>query len=154
MKGKKKDYEFISSFMEDCIKNNLFSQDEILNFAKEEIKKIDDYLINAENLKKKRSKILDVVCMLDKSKIKTNYEYLNFFNIKNIDLSIEICKIISSNICKVNEIYFLDPDQTKINSLLKDLCINKIIIIQDDVVKKGPLFKIYMEEILKLCKTM
>ncbi len=64
-KGKKIDHEFVSEFIQKCVKENKKTSKEIVLEAKEIIKKIDKQLIKINELKKKRSKLLDVIGSFD-----------------------------------------------------------------------------------------
>lgn len=67
MRGKKIDKKFISSFIEKSLsKEGTFFTD-IVNMVHKELDEIDKKIIEAEELKKRRSKLLDVKEFLEKN---------------------------------------------------------------------------------------
>ena len=67
MRGKKVDNDFISSFIENSINDGCVSIDSILTKVNNQINDIDQKIIETENLKKIRSKLLDVKHFIGKS---------------------------------------------------------------------------------------
>ena len=93
MKGKKYNSNFVSIFIEDCVKKNITSSNEILFTAENEINEINNKIIEIDKLKKRRASLLDVVETFSKDiKQKDDKCYLDFFSIKNRDLSKIICE--------------------------------------------------------------
>jgi hypothetical protein len=83
MRGKKSDPEFISNFIAKCTQKGILTPEEIVKAAKIEIQVIDDKIKEAEALKLRRSKLLDVVFAFDKNKTKEEVvKFLPFFKIQ------------------------------------------------------------------------
>ena len=61
MKGKKKDPEFLSQFIVECVQSGKILPDQILDHAQREINQIDQQILAIEKLKTRRSKLMDVV---------------------------------------------------------------------------------------------
>ena len=91
MRGRRSDPEFIANFIQNCVSLNKTSSEDILKEAKYKIKEIDSEIIKVENLKKQRSKILDVIEMF--SKKENNLEeikLLDFYMLSNIKNAYEV----------------------------------------------------------------
>ncbi len=120
MRGKKKDIDFISQFISNCANSGIFSSDDILNVAKQELNKLNTQIIEAENLKITRSKILDLIELFDKKE-----------NINNIHLlsKIDLCRFIVKSInLNYKELNYKNYSQQEINFYIKQLIKNQVII--------------------------
>lgn len=65
MRGKSVDIEYISVFVEECVKNEKVTPKDIASEAKIRINNIDHEIRRIENLKSERSKLVDVVNSFD-----------------------------------------------------------------------------------------
>lgn len=66
MKGKKADNDFVSNFIKECANSSITKIKDVIAAAEQQIKEIDDKIIEAEKLKKLRAKLKDVVEILAK----------------------------------------------------------------------------------------
>lgn len=151
LKGKKIDSEFVTSYIEKCVNNNVYSADEMLRLAKLEISNIDSKILEAENLKKTRSKLLDVVLTFEnkKSNKLEDIKILKLFNIKNKN----ICKFICDKIrvgpvdikCLVSGQYQIND----INFAIKQLIENKVIYKTEQYILQGELYQSYLTNVMR-----
>ncbi len=91
MKGKKADASFIADYVLKCAKRRITSQEDIVKEAEQEIAKIDVTLKSIIDLKKKRSKLVDVVSSFKEKVNSTDKSTLDFYSIK--DLKFAACFI-------------------------------------------------------------
>lgn len=134
MKGKKADNEFVSQYISQCLLENKLSQYEIYEKAQNEIVEIDQKIKEAEELKKKRSKLLDVVERFsDEKKCKKEIDILKLFNITNKSL----CQVIWHTIAQqellqgnnfINYLMSLGYLKNAIKFALKELEDNQVVV--------------------------
>ena len=86
MKGKKADAAFVADYVLKCAKKKIASPEEIIKEAESEISKIDDILKSVIDLKKKRSKLVDVVSVFQtkEKEVSTDKAKLDFYTIKDL----------------------------------------------------------------------
>ncbi len=154
MKGKKIDTEFVNNFILNCLTNNKTSSEDILNFAQQEIVKIDDKIKEVEDLKKIRSKILDVIITFNKPE--KNIYYCNILSLFNINNS-HIAKFILNKI-KIKKVLLEDLKESEyqyadIIFCIKQLLEHKVILNQDNFFIPGESFKDYLSFVLKEAET-
>lgn len=157
MKGKKIDTEFISQFISNCISRNIFTPENILQEALNEISFIDENIKEVENLKKRRSKLLDVVSKFDVKIASSNLDdknILSLYEIKDHNLSKLICNSIKKYNVNMNDtIIFISSfkiySEEDIIFCIKQLLRNKIIDRQDQLLLKGQKFNDYYKYILR-----
>lgn len=150
MKGKKIDFIFLNDFISQCLLENKSSMEEIINSAQLKINYIDDEIKKIEELKKLRSKLLDVILSLDKSeKIKQDYSLiLNLFKINNHNL----CKKILSCIDKdftLDKLKLLDSDTSEVLFCYKQLLENNVLSIYNEKIVPGKYYQDYKIIVLK-----
>ncbi len=145
MKGKKKDPEFLNSFIEQCVQIGKNTPDDIVAEAQSRIDDIDRQIKEIEKAKIIRSKLLDVVHVFaeptkDKNK---DIRALSFLKIQNIN----ICKHISENIrtsgLHISKLYdkFSVADT---NFCIKQMLELKIISKINDVLLRGDAYEDYI----------
>lgn len=152
MRGKKIDRDFVSQFILSCSLQNKCCSHEIINEAKDQISKIDSKIQEIENLKKTRSKLLDVILSFDtitKEKFsEIEKQNIHLFKIDNLVLSKEICDLLKSkndiNIKDINKKYSED----EIIWCLKQLLTNKVIIKINNIIIKGDNFRNYLKFVM------
>lgn len=146
MKGKKKDPEFLSSFIERCVQVGKNTPEDIVAEARSQIEDIDQRIKEIEKSKIIRSKLLDVVQVFaEPTKDKTKeIRALSFFKIQNIN----ICKYISENtgvggihISKLCDKFA----RADINFCIKQMLELKIISKINDVLLRGDAYEEYLE---------
>jgi len=148
MKGKKIDNEFINSYINNCIKNNIFSSEEMLDLAKNKIKFIDEKIVEVEKLKLERNKLLDIVNLFgknDKNISLKEIKLLSLYKIKNHNL----CKIICTAISK-NKKFDIDLSSPEIIFCIKQLLENEVLEKDSNFFKKGKMFDSYQKIILRI----
>lgn len=136
MRGKKIDNEFVSSFIEDCVKKGFSSKEDFVRIANDLIGEIDKQIKEVEVKKIQRSKLLDVV---NTFAIKESNEELKLYAISNLDLARAICNTI-----KHNQKIKWTPDAK--------LCIKELTskeILSNN--KPGRFFDDFMKKVLKEC---
>jgi hypothetical protein len=74
VRGKKINNEFVSNFVLECVAIGKTSKEEISEIAKQKIDQIDEYIKTAEELKKTRSKLHDVLLSFEGRKVKDKSE--------------------------------------------------------------------------------
>lgn len=100
MKGKKKDLNFINDFINDCIKLQKLTPEEIVAESVLRINEIDLKIKEVEKLRIIRSKLLDVAEVFTEKDVTSkvnDIQIINFLNIKNIDLCNKICLLVENN---------------------------------------------------------
>lgn len=150
MKGKKTDSEFVSNFISDCINNNIVTANEILNLAKLQMSEIDKKIIEVENLKKLRSKLLDVVLKFENNKNdnSANSKLLPLFSIKNKNISYYVCNTVKEKPIIINCLYDKGFVNTEINFCIKQLLELKIIDKVGDYILPGLMFDNYINSVM------
>lgn len=151
MKGKRTDFMFVASFIEKCVSNNLVSTNEIINYAKSEINLIDNKIKEVEELKKTRSKLLDVIFTFENKislpKIQ-DYKVLQLFNLKNKNVCKLICDQIRNGPLEIGLLIFDQYDQTDINYCIKQLIDYKIISKVGNHILQGNMYNAYMINVM------
>ena len=149
MRGKKIDSEFVVNFIQQCVSNNIVSSNEIVNEAKNKISNIDEQIKQVEQLKRIRSKYLDVIESLKKEHKDISSDIVSFFDIKDIDISRYICLAVKHNVSfdeiincgrfKSDDIFFC----------IKQLLEHKIIVKDSSHFIKHDSYDKYMNQVLK-----
>lgn len=147
MKGKKTDSEFLSTFISKCINDSIFDQQDIANKAKLEINNIDTQIKLVEKLKIRRSKLLDVVALFEKStnNHKEEIKILSLFKLPNTPIYKFICKSIKNSNIEIKLLHNKEFSQTDIIFCIKQLIENKIIVRLGDSIMKGDMYNDYMK---------
>lgn len=148
MKGKKFDTQFLSSFMEKCIKKNIRTPAGMAIVAKNKISKIDKKIMEAEKLKVIRGKLLDVIERFDvpvESKVDT--KMLEFARIQNPNICKWICDIIKDRPCCVSDLSqmrsrYLPED---LSFAIKQLRLHNVITSENNMFVRGEQFDQYMK---------
>jgi acetylglutamate synthase len=142
-KGKKSDVDFLNQFISDCVKNNIFSIDEIVDFAKNQISEIDSKIIEVEKLKKIRCKLLGVVSSLDKSN-KSFQDFsktLSLFKINNHHICQKILsKVKNESIC-ISSLQFESINTEDVIFCIKQLIDEKVIYSHNQTLSPGEFFQ-------------
>jgi hypothetical protein len=152
MRGKKIDTEFVSSFILNCASLGKCSSEEIISSAKNEIQEIDKQIKHVEELKIKRSKLLDVILSFDKvEKTKPSQlekQMISFYEIKDLHIGKDICDLLKNRdkikIAEIKNYKFED-----ISWCIKQLIIHKIVCKLQDSLVKGQEFDNFMMFVMK-----
>jgi predicted transcriptional regulator len=149
MKGKKKDTQFISLFLEDCIKQGLIESSQIVQHAQQIINNIDQKIKEVEQLKIKRSKLLDVLEIFPAEQVLSIPEVLviSFFQITG-DLPKRICNLLKKKPITKKQIG-VGFTQHQINFCLKQLLQQNIIEREGNVFRRGKNFDLYLETVFQ-----
>lgn len=149
MRGKKSDPEFVSQFMSQCLREGAITTQEMVQLARQQIRKIDAQIIEVEKSKIIRSKLLDVVITLDKPEPQTHEaKLLPLFRLKYPQTCREICKHIME--LDPNMAYSImnikDPEVIFcIKQLLEHLIISRV----DNYLVRGERFEEYLKFVLR-----
>jgi hypothetical protein len=150
-KGKKKDLDYLNNFISDCIINNVVSLEDMISAAKQQISEIDQKIIEVENLKKTRCKLLTVVSVLDKNKL-INQDFskiLPLFNINNHYLCQKILYDIKQKPINIASLSIDNIDKQDIISCIKELSEGKVIYINDQHIYAGENFDNFLKFVLR-----
>lgn len=152
MRGKKIDKDFVTSFIIDCAAKNKTTDAEIISEAKLKISEIDNQIKQVEDLKKIRSKLLDVVISLgknDKKNLDKEIKVLSLYDINHIQIAKYICDLIKNHEkINIKNIYKNDFNQTEFAWCIKQLLTHKVIYRLHDFLFKGQQFDLYMKSIM------
>lgn len=150
-KGKKKDLDYLNNFISDCIINNIISLDEMISSAKQQISEINQKIIEVENLKKTRCKLLTVISVLDKNKL-INQDFdkiLPLFNISNHYLCQKILNNVKQNVINIASLSIDNIDKQDIISCIKELSEGKVIDINEQHIYAGENFDNFLKFVLR-----
>lgn len=150
MKGKKVDNHFVSNFISDCCSTGKLTTDEIVASAKSQIDEIDRKIIEVENLKKQRSKLLDVVIVFDRnhrSGSQIDEVLIKFHRVKDKKIAQRICAEIFrySSVVEIKEAF---PRVEEI-FCMKQLLEFEVLQRNEDTIIAGknyPAFKNFLKE--------
>lgn len=151
MRGKKKDSEFLSNFITECIGNHKNSPEEIVAEAKVRISNIDSKIKEVENLKAVRSKLLDVIGTFEQpSKAASTREIkaLSFFKIQYPAICKQICDTLKTCNVHITWLYEKFTPQDVI-FCIKQLIEMKIISKTGDCLFRGEMFEDYLKFVLQ-----
>lgn len=151
MRGKKKDSEFLSNFITECIGNHKNSPEEIVEEAKAKILSIDSKIKEVERLKTVRSKLLDVIGTFEQpSKASSTREIkaLSFFKIQYPSICKHICDTLKTCNVNIDWLYAKFTPQDVI-FCVKQLTEMKIIYKTGDCLFRGEMFEDYLKFILQ-----
>lgn len=152
MKGKKINYDFINQFFENCISNQITDSKEMLNKALSQISEIDSKIKEAEELKKIRVNLTDVIQILSQEEDKPNIDnkILKLFEIPNKNICNFICNKINKepvDICNFKDHKFNDTD---IIFTIKKLIENKVVYKQGNYILRGSMYDTYLRSVAGL----
>jgi hypothetical protein len=149
MKGKKIDTDFINDFISTCLLNNKTSSEDIVLTAKQQIQNIDNKIKEAEDLKKIRSKILDVIYTFEKPEKNTYNKILDLFKIQNPHIAKIILNKIKFKKINISDCQDSEYQYTDILFCIKQLLEHKVIEKDNDYYLAGELFSDYLSFVLK-----
>lgn len=152
MKGKKIDSEFVTTFIENCVNNNIFSTDQILQSAKSQINDIDAKIKEVESLKKTRSKLLDVVLTFEQKESTQpriqDSKILKLFNIKDKNISKIICDKLKLGPFEISTLTSINYPINDVNFCIKQLLEYKIISKLGKHILCGSMYQDYINSVL------
>jgi hypothetical protein len=152
MKGKKKDSEFLSNFISECIRTGLDTPEEIVRRAKNIISDIDEHIREMEMVRTKRSKLLDVIDAFEVP-VKTfrpeEIRVLSFIKIQNPKICQFICTTLKQNPVD-HEFLITNSSYTPADIFfsVKQLLEHKVISKTGSVFVRGEMFNDYLQFIL------
>lgn len=147
MKGKKTDMEFVADFIQAAAQEGIESSHKIVSKAENLIAQIDQEIKAMEERKKLRSKLLDVVSVLqEKVEINNSEEIrlLSFYDFKYPPLCQEICQILKQQNVFNHQSSYKGYD-TEIKFCVKQLTVAKILAYQNGQFIKGEKFEDYLQ---------
>lgn len=148
MRGKKIDTEYVAKFIDKCVINNKTSVADICQEANDLIKNIDEKIKEAELLKKRRLKILDVLIALsfekDRSKDKL---LLKFSSIQNIEIAVQISSLLEKSIYNKETIIKIIDNPAASNIIDQLYYLNVIGINQSNLYRESnyPIFYTFIK---------
>lgn len=152
MRGRKIDTEFLTKFITSCVEVGKFSSEDILKEAKNKIEQIDQKIIEVENLRILRSKLLDVVLTFDKAAKEIKPEeakILTFFKIQDQHICKFICDKIKCSTINIDCLKDGPYDTKDILFCIKQLIEHKIISKVGDILLRGELYDEYVKFVLR-----
>lgn len=150
MRGKKIDSQFLTDFISFCVMEGNTTPDEMVTVAQKEIDEINYQIKKVEELKLRRSKLLDVIATF-KEPVKSNKEevrILTFFQIQNP----HICKFIIDliKISPLNREKLVCPFSSHdINFCIKQLLEHQVIAKIGETLLRGESFDEYLRFVLQ-----
>lgn len=143
MRGKKIDTEYVAKFVGECVKKNRTTSEEICEEAKKLIELIDKKIIEAEELKKTRSKLSDVLISFDETKkdLSKDKVILDFHKINSKIISGAILEFMNQNVCSIK--FFIDNlkkrmyNEEDVNFTIKQMIELDIVVKNEKVLGKG-----------------
>lgn len=151
MKGKKFDSQFFSDFIMSCVKKDISKSEDIAATAQKEIDAINEKIIQAEKLKLRRSKLLDVVATLKEPEkfSEGDNKILEFVKINNPNICKFICSLIKVEPCSIKKINSKQFSTYDINFCIKQLLEHKVIFKVGDIISRGDQFDQYVKFVLR-----
>lgn len=148
MRGKKTDPEFVSQFISQCLQQNIFTTLDIIQQARQNIKEIDDKIIEVEKLKTLRTKLLDVISTLEKPKVEPeDTKILPLFKLQYPRTCKKICNHVKD--AAPNYIYsVLDVRDPEVLFCIKQLVEAQVIVRVDNHLVRGNKFNDYLTFVL------
>jgi hypothetical protein len=151
MKGKKSDPEFLSQFIQQCVLQDASTPEQIVELAEQEIQRINQQILEVEELKVRRSKLLDVVFNFQKpSKSKSEEaKLISFFEIQYPDICFYICELMKKSNCTLQQLYNPKFNLSDTNFCIKQLLEHQVIIKVGNSFLRGEAFERYLKFILR-----
>ncbi len=145
MRGRKTDSEFLINFINDCIKENKNSSEDITNKAKSKVLDIDNKIKEVESLRLVRGNLLDVIAAFEKP-VKQNevkdIRNLSFLNLKKMNICKFICQnIMNDNLDFKNELY----SEYDLMFCIKQLISYNILCKTNNNIMRGEMFDEYVK---------
>lgn len=142
MRGKKVDINFVSDYISHCAKDNVVGTNAITEKVLEEISQIDAQIKAVEELKRRRSKLLDVITTLNKeTKNKSGSEVIEFFRLSSISVSANIINMMKGRALSLDTFEdYPEKEQDKIFLAIKEMLKIGILVRSDDDIKAGDRF--------------
>lgn len=133
MRGKKTDAEFVSEFIVTCAKNGITNSQDVVKSAEHQIRDIDAKIVEVEFLKKKRSKLIDVINSLG-TKVKNKSDdkkTLEFYQLSNLQGAQLIAKCVCDEPCDIKSF------QKNDSHLIKEMLASKILRRENEQLAQG-----------------
>lgn len=154
MRGKKKDSEFLSNFITDCVRNHKDCPDDIVAEAKARVARIDQQIQEVEKQKIIRSKLLDVICTFEQPTKSSHIEEikaLSFFKIQYPAICNRICDLLKQNNVSIDWICDEFSPKQDVIFCIKQLLEFKIVSKTGGCLLRGELFDEYSEFVRRSC---
>lgn len=151
MRGKKTDSQFLTDFISDCVEHQCLTPEDMMSAAQTEIDQINDQIRKVEQLKVRRSKLLDVIATFKEPQkaSKEEVRILSFFQIQNPHICKFICDAIKVAPCnreKLNSSQYFSHD---INFCIKQLLEQRVIAKMGESLLRGEMFDEYSKFVLQ-----
>ena len=149
MKGRRKDPEFLSQFISDCVQDGKCSPNEMLDTANDELSKISRLILEAEQLKIRRAKLLEVISHFQKDNIQIDrtqeIKQAKLLQISYPEIAIAICvKLIKSGHTR-EQLSDSKFDDQNINFCIKQLIQHQVINRSGDLFIHGEQFQFFIK---------
>jgi uncharacterized protein YktA (UPF0223 family) len=151
MRGKKVDSQFLTDFISSCIMKGNTTPDEMALAAQREIDFINSEIRKVEDLKLRRSKLLDVVVTF-KEPVKANKEearILTFFQIQNPHICKFLIDLIKINPLNREELICPFFSSHDVNFCVKQLLEHRVIAKVGETLLRGENFDEYLRFVLQ-----
>lgn len=151
MRGKKVDSQFLTEFIQVCASVGYATPEQMVERAQKEIEKISDQIKRVEELKLRRSKLLDVIAIFHKP-VKNNREevrILSFFQIQNPHICKFICNLVKTHPRNREQLEHLRYSSHDINFCIKQLLEHRVIAKVGDSLLRGEMFDEYAKFVLQ-----
>lgn len=148
MRGKKKDSEFLSKFITECVQSDKDSPDAIVAEAKARIARIDQQIQEVEKQKIVRSKLLDVICTFEqpaKTSPAEEIKALSFFKIQHPAICKSICDRLKQGNILIESIFNEFSPKQDVIFCIKQLLELKIMSKAGNCILRGDLFDEYCQ---------
>lgn len=152
MKGKRIDAEFITQFIEECIQKKYLTPEEIVIQAQSEINQIDQKILEVEQLKNRRSKLLDIISTFQKpAKISKNQDLkiISFLQIGNPHICKFICNQLAKQDCTKDQLFDTEFSIYDFNFCIKQLVEYRVITKIGDTFLRGDMFQEYLRIVFR-----
>ena len=151
MRGKKIDSQFLTDFISSCVVEGNITPDEIVLVAQKEINFINSQIKKVEDLKLRRSKLLDVITTFKEppKASKEEARILTFFQIQNPHICKFILDFIKEKPFNRNKLGFCSFSDSDINFCIKQLLEHRVIAKVGEVFLRGETFAEYLKFVLQ-----
>lgn len=144
MKGKKSNIEFVSNFMSQCVQEGKNSPEQILSAANQQLEEINKKIQDLEELKTKRSNLLDVIDLFKKENSENLFQ-LNLYSLKYPNICKDICHLLESHPLSMSSINSNKYEQQDLIFCIKQLLEYSVISKTGDTILRGDKFKEYLD---------
>jgi len=153
MRGKKVDSQFVSDFIASCVTSGYDTPEKIIQYTMDCLSDIDNEIKRVEELKIRRSKLVDVISTLDKP-VKPNRsreaQILGFFKIKHPEICQALCDALKSKAQTMEDLVNnIKHPRMDVLFCIKQLLEHKVIFRSGEHLLRGEAYDTYLKFVLK-----